>query len=220
MGQKVNPNGLRLGILRTWDSRWFERRNYASYLHADLKIRQYILDNCAQAGVAQVVIKRSANKMNVEIYVARPGILIGKGGSELEQLKSKLSKIAGKDIELGINILNIRKPEVCAKIVADGIARQIENRVSYRRAMKKAMQSALKLGALGIRVNISGRIGGAEIARMEWYREGRIPLHTLRSNVDFCISEAKTTYGVCGIKVWIYKGDCEVGDVLSRDAKL
>ena len=220
MGQKVNPVGLRLGILRTWDSRWFDRHHYAQTLHVDLKLRKYIMENCKQAGVAQVVIKRSANKMNLEIYVARPGILIGKGGADLEKLKAKLSAIAGKDIDLGLNILSVRKPEICAKVVADNIANQIEKRVSYRRAMKKAMQSAMKFGALGIRVNISGRIGGAEIARTEWYREGRIPLHTLRSDVDFYISEAKTTYGVCGIKVWIYKGDAEVGDLVSRDSKL
>lgn len=220
MGQKVNPIGLRLGILRTWDSRWFEKVNYADSLYSDIKLRQYIMQNCSSAGVAQVIISRSVNKINIEIYVARPGVLIGKGGADLEQLKKKLANIAGKGVELSINILSVRKPEICAKIVADSIANQIEKRVSYRRAMKKAMQSAMKFGALGIRVNISGRIGGAEIARTEWYREGRIPLHTLRSDVDFFVSEAKTTYGVCGIKVWIYKGDSEVGDVISRDSKL
>lgn len=207
MGQKVNPVGLRLGILNTWESYWFEKNKYAEYLHADLRIRKYIEDNCANAGVSKVVIKRSVDKVNVEIYTSRPGVIIGKGGAELDQLKSKLIKLTNGNPNLTINIVSVKKPELDSKIVADGIARQIEKRVSYKRAMKKAMQSAMKCGALGIRVNISGRIGGAEIARMEWYREGRVPLHTLRSDVDYALGEAKTTYGVCGIKVWIYRGN-------------
>ncbi len=218
MGQKVNPVGLRLGILRTWDSRWFSGKEYSDLLLKDIQIRNYIQKNYKSAGIAKVVVERPAKKACVEIYASRPGALIGKGGADLEKLKAKLSKIAGMDV--AINIANVRKPELDAYLIAEGIAFQIEKRVSYRRAMKRAMQSAMKLGALGIRVNVSGRLNGAEIARTEWYREGRVPLHTLRSDVDFSIGVAKTTYGTCGIKVWIYKGDYEVGDVFSRDKKL
>ncbi len=218
MGQKVNPVGLRLGILRTWDSRWFSGKEYSDLLLKDIQIRNYIQKNYKSAGIAKVVVERPAKKACVEIYASRPGALIGKGGADLEKLKAKLSKIAGMDV--AINIANVRKPELDAYLIAEGVAFQIEKRVSYRRAMKRAMQSAMKLGALGIRVNVSGRLNGAEIARTEWYREGRVPLHTLRSDVDFSIGVAKTTYGTCGIKVWIYKGDYEVGDVFSRDKKL
>ncbi|MDR2667322.1 MAG: 30S ribosomal protein S3 [Holosporales bacterium] len=218
MGQKVNPAGLRLGILRTWESRWFSGKSYSELLFKDIEIRRYIQKKYKSAGVAKVVIERPAKMACVEIYTSRPGMLIGKGGADLEKLKSKLSKIAG--IDVAVNIVGVRKPELDAYLIAEGIALQIEKRVSYRRAMKKAMQSAMKLGALGIRVNVSGRLNGAEIARTEWYREGRVPLHTLRSDVDFNIGVAKTTYGTCGIKVWVYKGDYEVGDVLSRDKKV
>ena len=218
MGQKVNPVGLRLGILRTWESRWFAEKGYADQLIKDIKIREYIQDNYKSAGIARVVVERPAKKAIVEIFASRPGALIGKGGADLETLKKKLTKIAGMDV--AINITNVRRPELDAYLIAEGIAFQIEKRVSYRRAMKRAMQSAMKLGALGIRVNVSGRLNGAEIARTEWYREGRVPLHTLRSDVDFSIGVAKTTYGTCGIMVWIYKGDYEVGDVFSRDKKV
>ena len=218
MGQKVNPVGLRLGILRTWESRWFADKGYSDLVLKDIAIRNYIQKTYTSAGIARVVVERPAKKACVEIYASRPGVLIGKGGADLEKLKSKVSKIAG--MEVSINIVNVRKPELDAYLIAEGVAFQIEKRVSYRRAMKRAMQSAMKLGALGIRVNISGRLGGAEIARTEWYREGRVPLHTLRSDVDFNIGVAKTTYGTCGIKVWIYKGDCEVGDFFSRDKKI
>jgi small subunit ribosomal protein S3 len=217
MGQKVNPVGMRLGILRTWESRWFAGKGYADLLLKDIEIRNYIRKNYKSAGIARVVVERPAKQASVEIYAARPGVLIGKGGSDLEKLKGKLTKLAGMDV--AINIVGVRKPELDAYLIAEGIAHQIEKRVSYRRAMKRAMQSAMKLGAAGIRVNVSGRLNGAEIARTEWYREGRVPLHTLRSDVDFSIGVAKTTYGTCGIKVWIYKGDCEVGDFLSRDKK-
>jgi small subunit ribosomal protein S3 len=218
MGQKVNPIGLRLGILRTWESRWYaDRKDYADQLLKDVKIRQYIQKNYAHAGVSRVVVERPAKKASVEIFASRPGVLIGKGGADLEKLKKEISKIAG--MEVAINIANIRKPELDAYLIAENIASQIEKRVSYRRAMKRAMQSAMKLGAAGIRCNISGRLGGAEIARTEWYREGRVPLHTFRSDVDFSVGVAKTTYGTCGIKVWIYKGDCEVGDFSSREKK-
>ena len=218
MGQKVNPVGLRLGILRTWESRWFAEKGYADQLIKDIKIREYIQDNYKSAGIARVVVERPAKKAIVEIFASRPGALFGKGGADLETLKKKLTKIAGMDV--AINITNVRRPELDAYLIAEGRAFQIEKRVSYRRAMKRAMQSAMKLGALGIRVNVSGRLNGAEIARTEWYREGRVPLHTLRSDVDFSIGVAKTTYGTCGIKVWIYKGDYEVGDVFSRDKKV
>jgi len=218
MGQKVNPVGLRLGILRTWDSKWFAEKGYSELLLKDISIRRYIQKTYSSAGIARVVVERPAKKACVEIYASRPGVLIGKGGADLEKLKVKVSKIAG--MEVAINIVNVRKPELDAYLIAEGIAFQIEKRVSYRRAMKRAMQSAMKLGALGIRVNVSGRLGGAEIARTEWYREGRVPLHTLRSDVDFSIGTAHTTYGTCGIKVWIYKGDYEVGDVLSREKRI
>ena len=218
MGQKVNPVGMRLGILRTWESRWYAGKEYADQLYKDIQIRDYVLKNYKSAGVAKVVVERPAKKVCVEIYASRPGSLIGKGGADLEKLRKILSKIAGT--EVAINISNVRKPELDAYLIAEGIAFQIEKRVSFRRAMKKAIQSAMKYGALGIRVNVSGRLNGAEIARMEWYREGRVPLHTLRSDVDFSLGVAKTTYGTCGIKVWIYKGDYEVGDVFSREKKM
>ena len=218
MGQKVNPVGMRLGILRTWESRWYARKEYADQLYKDIQIRDYVLKNYKSAGVAKVVVERPAKKVCVEIYASRPGSLIGKGGADLEKLRKILSKIAGT--EVAINISNVRKPELDAYLIAEGIAFQIEKRVSFRRAMKKAIQSAMKYGALGIRVNVSGRLNGAEIARMEWYREGRVPLHTLRSDVDFSLGVAKTTYGTCGIKDWIYKGDYEVGDVFSREKKM
>jgi small subunit ribosomal protein S3 len=218
MGQKVNPVGLRLGILRTWESRWFAKKGYAGLLLNDIKIREYVKNTYQSAGVARVVIERQTKKMCVEICAARPGVMIGKGGADLEKLKKKLSEMSGLDV--AINIVNVRKPELDAYLIAEGIAHQIEKRVSYRRAMKRAMQSAMKLGALGIRVNVSGRLNGAEIARTEWYREGRVPLHTLRSDVDFNIGVAKTTYGTCGIKVWVYKGDCEVGDFKSREKNI
>lgn len=221
MGQKVNPISLRLGILKTWDSRWFANKQlYSRYLTEDLKLRSFIEKECFNSGVAKVVIERTANKIHIDIYTSRPGVLIGKGGSELDVLKKKILAMIQNKSELSINVVSVKKPELNAKIVADSIATQIEKRVSYRRAMKKAMQSALKLGAKGIRVNISGRIGGAEIARMEWYREGRVPLHTLRSDVDYALGESKTTYGVCGIKVWIYKGDAEPGEIISREQKI
>lgn len=213
MGQKVNPIGLRLGINRTWDSRWYSEKEYASNLHQDLEIRKYIKENLSNAGISRIVIERLAKKARLTIHTARPGILIGKKGADIEKLKKKLSVLA--NTEITINLVEVRKPELDAVLVADGIAQQIERRVSFRRAMKRAMQSSLRLGALGIRVNCSGRLGGAEIARMEWYREGRVPLHTLRSDIDYGLGEAKTTYGIIGIKVWIYKGE-----ILDNNASL
>lgn len=203
MGQKVNPTVLRLGGVRTWESRWYaEGMEYAKQLAQDLKIRSYIEKKYHGAGIARIVIERPATKVNVEIFAARPGALIGKGGNDLNELKQYLNKIAGH--EVNINVTGVRRPEIDAKLIADGIAQQLERRVSYRRAMKKAMQSAMKLGADGIRCNVSGRIGGAEIARREWYREGRVPLHTLRNDIDYAGSVAQTTYGTLGVKVFVY----------------
>lgn len=217
MGQKINPIGLRLGINRTWDSRWYARQNYATLLHQDLKLRKYIKDRLSQAGVSKIVVERPAKKALVTIHTARPGIVIGKKGADIEKLKAELSKIAGTDISL--NILEIRKPELDAKLAADSIAQQLERRVTFRRAMKRAMQAAMKLGAKGIRINVSGRLGGAEIARMEWYREGQVPLHTFRADIDYGEGVAKTTYGTIGIKVWIYKGDIMEHDPMAMDKR-
>lgn len=205
MGQKVNPVGMRLGINRTWDSCWVSKRDYVKFLHQDFAIRNYIQKELAQAGISRVLIERPDKKARLNIYAARPGVLIGKKGADIDKLKKTVAMMT--DAEVSINILEVRKPELDAKLIADNIAQQIERRVSFRRAMKRAMQSAMKLGALGIRINCSGRLGGAEIARMEWYREGSVPLHTLRSDIDFGLGVAKTTYGTCGIKVWVYKGD-------------
>lgn len=218
MGQKVNPIGLRLGIIKTWDSRWFSEKNYADHLAQDLKIRKYIEEKLSGASISKVLIERPAKKARITLYSARPGILIGKKGADIEKLKKELTKITKS--EVSINILEVRKPEIDAKLVAEGIAQQIERRVSFRRAMKRAMQSAFRSGALGVRVNCSGRLGGAEIARMEWYREGRVPLHTLRSDVDYGVGTAKTTYGAIGIKVWIYKGEILEHDPLATEKRL
>jgi small subunit ribosomal protein S3 len=218
MGQKVNPIGLRLGIIKTWDSRWYSEKSYADTLAQDLKIRKHVEEKLSGAGISKVLIERPAKKARVSLYTARPGILIGKKGADIEKLKKELTKITQS--EVSINILEVRKPELDAKLVAEGIAQQIERRVSFRRAMKRAMQSAFRLGALGVRINCSGRLGGAEIARMEWYREGRVPLHTLRSDVDYGVGTAKTTYGAIGIKVWIYKGEILEHDPLATEKRL
>lgn len=205
MGQKVNANGLRLKINKTWDSRWFSEKDYATFLKQDLDMRAFIKKHLKQAMVSDVIIERPAKKPRITIHAARPGVIIGKKGSDIEKLKASLSKIAGDDVSL--NIVEVRKPELDATLAAESIASQLERRVSFRRAMKKIVQSALRMGAEGIRVNVSGRLGGAEIARMEWYREGRVPLHTLRANVDYGTATAYTTYGTCGVKVWIYTGE-------------
>lgn len=217
MGQKVNPIGLRLGINRTWDSRWYARHDYGKLLHQDLKLRDFIRVRLAQAGVSKIVIERPAKKALVTIHTARPGIVIGKKGADIEKLKGELSKIVGTDVSL--NILEIRKPELDAKLAADSIAQQLERRVTFRRAMKRAMQGAMKLGAKGIRINVSGRLGGTEIARMEWYREGQVPLHTFRADIDYGEGVAKTTYGIIGVKVWIYKGDIMEHDPMALDKR-
>jgi small subunit ribosomal protein S3 len=218
MGQKVNPIGLRLGINRTWDSRWYAGKDYATKLLQDIALRKYVFETMKQAGVARVIIERAANKTNVTIHTARPGVIIGKKGSDIEKLRKDLSKFTGGEVTL--NIVEIRKPELDAQLVADGIAQQLERRVSFRRAMKRAVQSAQRLGAGGIRVNCSGRLAGAEIARREWYREGRVPLHTLRADIDYAISRASTTYGIIGVKVWIFKGEILGHDPMARDKKM
>ena len=205
MGQKVNPLGLRLGINRTWDSRWYSEDKYSVFLENDIKIRKYIESGLKKAGLSKIVIERSSKKIIIAIHASRPGIIIGKKGSDIEKLKKELSKLSGSEINL--NIVETKKPELDAKVVADNIAIQLENRAATKRVIKRAVQSALKLGAQGIRVSVGGRIGGAEIARVEWFKEGRIPLHTLRANIDYAVSTAKTTYGTCGVKVWLYKGE-------------
>jgi small subunit ribosomal protein S3 len=213
MGHKSNPIGLRLQINRTWDSRWFaEGADYGRLLLEDLKIRQYIMKNLPQAAISKVVIERPAKLCRVSIYAARPGVIIGKKGADIEKLRKKLGSLTSSDVSL--NIVEIRKPEIDSKLVAQGIADQLERRVAFRRAMKRAVQSALRLGAEGIKITCGGRLGGAEIARVEWYREGRVPLHTLRANVDYA---AHTAYGVCGIKVWIFKGEILGHDPMATD---
>lgn len=217
MGQKVNPIGIRVGINRTWDSRWFSDRNYADRLVKDLKLREYVRDKLKAAGISKVIIERAAQNTKVTVHTARPGVIIGKKGADIEKLRKDLSDRAGSDVAL--NIVEIRKPEIDAQLVAEGVAQQLERRVSFRRAMKRAVQSALRLGAQGIRINVSGRLGGADIARTEWYREGRVPLHTLRADLDYGFSEALTTYGIIGVKVWIYKGDILEHDPMARDKR-
>lgn len=218
MGQKVNPIGLRVGINRTWDSRWFADREYAAQLIVDLEVRKFLHEKLKAAGVSKVIVERAAKNMRVTIHTARPGVIIGKKGADIDKLRRELSAKAKTDVVL--NIVEIRKPETDAQLVAEGVAQQLERRVAFRRAMKRAVQSAMRMGALGIRVNVSGRLAGADIARMEWYREGRVPLHTLRADIDFGFSEAMTTYGIIGVKVWIYKGDIMAHDPSARDKRL
>jgi small subunit ribosomal protein S3 len=214
MGQKINPVGLRVGIIRTWDSRWYaDKKDFAGKLHEDLRLREFIKKELAQAGVSKVIIERPAKRARITIHTARPGVIIGKKGTDIEKLRLKLSEMTGNDVRL--NIVEIRKPEMDAQLVADGIAQQLERRISFRRAMKRSVQSAMRLGALGIRINCSGRLGGAEIARTEWYREGRVPLHTLRANIDYGTSTSHTTYGACGVKVWIFKGEIMAHDPMA-----
>ena len=218
MGQKVNPIGMRLQVNRTWDSRWFANsKDYGDLLLEDLKIRDFIKKECAQAGVARIIIERPHKKCRVTIHTARPGVIIGKKGADIETLRKKIAKIT--DSELHLNIVEVRKPELDAALVAESIAQQLERRVSFRRAMKRGVQNAMRMGALGIRVNVAGRLGGAEIARTEWYREGRVPLHTLRADIDYATAEAKTAYGIIGIKVWIFKGEIMEHDPAARDRR-
>jgi len=219
MGQKVNPIGLRLGINRTWDSRWYANDdNCAGLLHEDIKLREFLFDRLSQAGISRVVIERPAKKARVTIHSARPGVVIGKKGADIEKLRQDISRMTNSEVHL--NIVEIRKPEIDAKLVAENIAQQLERRVAFRRAMKRAVQSAMRLGAGGIRINCAGRLGGAEIARTEWYREGRVPLHTLRADVDYGTATGRTTYGACGVKVWIFKGEILAHDPMAQDKRL
>ena len=216
MGQKSNPIGLRLQINRTWDSRWYaEGRDYAKLLSEDIEIRKHIVNSLPQAAISKVVIERPAKLCRISIYAARPGVIIGKKGADIEKLRTKLAKMTASEVKL--NIVEIRKPEIDAKLVAQGIADQLIRRVAFRRAMKRAVQSALRLGAEGIKIVCGGRLGGAEIARVEWYREGRVPLHTLRANVDYAEAEALTAYGIIGIKCWIFKGEILAQDPPAHD---
>jgi len=210
MGQKVNPNGIRLGINKTWSSRWFSKLEYSKLLHQDLEIKKYVEKKLKNASISKVNIERAAKKLRISIYSSRPGIIIGKKGADIEELKNKLTSLS--NLEVFLDIKEVRKPEVEAKLVAENIASQLEKRVSFRRAMKKAVQSSMRLGAKGVKVLCSGRLGGAEIARTEKYHEGSVPLHTLRSDIDYATAEAETTYGICGIKVWINKGE-----ILNKD---
>ena len=218
MGQKVNPVGLRLGINRTWDSRWFARKGeYAKLLHEDIKIREYLMKQLKQAAVARIVIERPHKKCRITIHSGRPGVVIGKKGADIDKLRKEVSKMT--DSEVIVNIVEIRKPEIDSHLVAESIAQQLERRVAFRRAMKRAVQSAIRLGAGGIRINCSGRLGGNEIARMEWYREGRVPLHTLRADVDYGTAEAQTAYGICGVKVWVFKGEILEHDPMASERR-
>ncbi len=218
MGQKVNPVGMRLGINRTWDSRWFANKSeYGKLLHEDLLIREYLEKELAAASISKIVIERPHKKCRVSVHSARPGIIIGKKGADIEKLRKKLGEMTASEVH--INIVEVRKPELDATIVAQSIAQQLERRVAFRRAMKRSVQSAMRLGALGIRINCSGRLGGAEIARMEWYREGRVPLHTLRADIDYGTAEAKTAYGICGVKVWIFKGEILEHDPMASERR-
>jgi len=210
LGQKVHPVGFRLGIIRTWESKWYAEKNYAQLVHEDIKLRNYLKQRLYHAGISKIEIERAANKAKVNISAARPGIIIGKKGSEVEALKQELAKLTDK--EVFINIQEVRKPEIDAQLVAENVALQMERRVAFRRAMKKAVTQSLKFGALGIKIECSGRLGGAEMSRREWYREGRVPLHTLRADIDYGFAEAKTTYGIIGVKVLIFKGE-----ILSKD---
>ena len=218
MGQKVNPIGMRLQVNRTWDSRWYaDTKDYGDLLLEDLRMREFIKKECAQAGVARVIIERPHKKCRVTIHTARPGVIIGKKGADIEVLRKKLAAMTTS--ELHLNIVEVRKPELDAQLVGESIAQQLERRVSFRRAMKRAVQNAMRMGAFGIRVNVAGRLGGAEIARTEWYREGRVPLHTLRADIDYSNVEAMTPYGIIGIKVWIFKGEIMEHDPQARDRK-
>jgi small subunit ribosomal protein S3 len=205
MGQKVHPKGFRLGVIEHWDSKWFARRDYAQLLHEDLRIRKFLKERLYHAGVSKVEIERAANKAKINIYTARPGIVIGKKGAEIEKLKGELAKLTKR--ESFINIHEVRRPDVDGQLVAENVALQLERRVAFRRAMKEAVSRAMRMGAQGVKVRCAGRLGGAEIARTEWYREGRVPLHTLRADISYGLAEAKTTYGLIGIKAWIFRGE-------------
>jgi small subunit ribosomal protein S3 len=219
MGQKINPIGLRVGINRTWDSRWFAGgAEYGKLLHEDMAIRKHIMKQQRAAGISKVVIERPHKKCRVTVHSARPGVLIGKKGADIEKLRSQLARFTESEVHL--NIVEVRKPEIDATLIAENIAQQLERRVAFRRAMKRAVQSALRLGAIGIRINVAGRLGGAEIARTEWYREGRVPLHTLRADIDFGYGKAQTAYGIIGIKVWVFKGEIMEHDPMASERRV
>lgn len=205
MGQKVHPTGFRLGITKTWDTRWYADKTFASLLYEDIQIREWLKKRLAHASVSKIIIERPAKKARINIHSARPGIIIGKKGTDIEKLKADISKVASTEVQ--INIVEVRKPEAEAQLIAENVAQQLTRRVAFRRAMKRAVTSAIRLGAEGIRINCAGRLGGGEIARTEWYREGRVPLHTLRADIDFGFSKAPTTYGIIGVKVWVFKGE-------------
>jgi small subunit ribosomal protein S3 len=205
LGQKVHPVGFRLGVVRTWSSRWYAEKDYGKQLHEDIRIRRYLKQRLYNAGVSRVEIERTANRATIDIYTARPGIVIGKKGAEIDALRDELQRMTGRDIV--INIKEVRKAEIDAQLVAENVALQLERRVAFRRAMKRAVSTAMKFGAQGIKIHCSGRLGGAEMARREWYREGRVPLHTLRADIDYGFAEARTTYGVIGVKVHVFKGE-------------
>ncbi|MBF0213945.1 MAG: 30S ribosomal protein S3 [Magnetococcales bacterium] len=205
MGQKVHPTGFRLGITKTWDTRWYADKAFASLLLEDIKLREWIKKRLEHASVSKIIIERPAKKARINIHTARPGIIIGKKGADIEKLKNDISKVA--NTEVALNIVEVRKPEAEAQLIAENVAQQLVRRVAFRRAMKRAVTSAMRLGALGIRINCAGRLGGGEIARTEWYREGRVPLHTLRADIEFGFADANTTYGVIGVKVWVFKGE-------------
>ena len=218
MGQKIHPTGFRLAVTRNWGSRWYAgNNNFAEMLNEDLKVRAYLKKKLKNASVGRVLIERPAKNARITIFSSRPGVVIGKKGEDIEVLKSELTKMMG--VPVHVNIEEIRKPEIDAQLIADSIAQQLERRVAFRRAMKRAVQSAMRLGAEGIRINCSGRLGGAEIARLEWYREGRVPLHTLRADVDYGTATAFTTYGTCGVKVWIFKGEILEHDPMAQDKR-
>lgn len=205
MGQKINPIGLRVGIIRDWDAKWYAEKDFATLLHEDLKVRKYIAENLRDASVSRVEIERAANRVNIAIHTGKPGMVIGKGGSEIEKLRNNLNALTGKRVH--INVIEIKKVDMDATLVAENIARQLENRASFRRTQKQAIQRAMKSGAKGIKTMVSGRLGGADIARAEQYSEGTVPLHTLRADIDYAHAEADTTYGKLGVKVWIYRGE-------------
>ena len=207
MGQKVHPEGFRLGYIKTWKSRWFATRSYVDQLHEDLKIRRYLKERLYHAGVSRILFERKANQLRIIVHASRPGIIIGRKGAEVDKLRQELATMTDKEIQL--DITEVRKAETDAQLVAENIAAQLERRVAFRRAMKKAVQSSLRLGAQGVKVMVSGRLGGSEIARTEWYREGRVPLHTLRADIDYGLAEAKTTYGRIGVKAWIFHGEVQ-----------
>lgn len=218
MGQKVNPNGLRIGINRDWESRWFATKDFAKFVYEDIRIRKLINTQIANSGISKIEIERTSDEVKVDVFTSKPGVVIGKRGTTINDMKIMLQKEVGKSVQL--NIIEVKKPELVAKLVSEGIASQLEGRVSFRKAMKKAVTLTLKAGAKGIKVQCSGRLGGAEMARREWYREGRVPLHTLRAAIDYGLSEANTTFGKIGVKVWIYLGDVIIDKVSVNDKNI